>query len=285
MTANIPKAPLAFIGGSGTFSLDLPATIARLGGRILEQGLVVKTPYGASPPFTLFEVEGNPFPILTCKMHGQRPGVSRAQAARQVFWVFREAGVKKIVSEGGVGSVNHLLEPRDIVIPTDYLDFSLRRDVNLGGGFLSIMRQAICPHLHRLLFEAASKRPLNRVFGRGVYVVTDGRHFESPAEINLFRHWGGDIVGQNLCPEVYLAREIGACYAMINIVVNYGEGLVEPWSYELLREIFYRDAEPLASIIFSALREADPGQDCGCPSLRKPTLLVDGTASHTASRG
>ena len=41
---------------------------------------------------------------------------------------------------------------------------------------------------------------------------TDGRHFESPAEIAML-NGHADIVGQSICPEVYLAREIGACYA------------------------------------------------------------------------
>ncbi|MDA8212956.1 MAG: phosphorylase, partial [Clostridia bacterium] len=64
-------------------------------------------------------------------MHGWRRGVSRADASRQVFWVFRQAGVKKILAEGGVGSINHLLRPRDVVIPNDYIDMSMRKDVEL----------------------------------------------------------------------------------------------------------------------------------------------------------
>lgn len=69
--------------------------------------------------------------FLTCKMHGWRTGVSRADASRQLFWVFREAGVKRIIAEGGVGTVNTLLDTRDFLIPDDYLDLSQRKDVGL----------------------------------------------------------------------------------------------------------------------------------------------------------
>ena len=54
--------------------------------------------------------------IAQTSMHGWRSGVTRADASRQVFWTFREAGVKRIISEGGVGTVNHLLDPRDFMI-------------------------------------------------------------------------------------------------------------------------------------------------------------------------
>ena len=41
-----------------------------------------------------------------------------------------------------------------------------------------------------------------------------------------------DIVGQSIAPEVYLAREIGACYAGLYFTVNYGEGIRKAWSHQ-----------------------------------------------------
>ena len=42
-------------------------------------------------------------------------------------------------------------------------------------------------------------------------------------------------------PEIYLAREIGACYANLSFVVNYGEG-IKVWSHNVMKDIFYDDA-------------------------------------------
>lgn len=75
-------------------------------------------------------------------MHGWRPheGIRRGEASQQLFWVFKEAGVKKIFAEGGVGSINRLLELRDLVIVDDYIDHSMRQDIGLGGPYLLSMR-------------------------------------------------------------------------------------------------------------------------------------------------
>jgi 5'-methylthioadenosine phosphorylase len=73
--------------------------------------------------------------------------------------------------------------------------------------------------MRQALIESTKKRFDGRVFIRGTYAVTDGRHFESPAEVAMM-NGQADIVGQSIAPEVYLAREIGACYAG---TVLYGE--------------------------------------------------------------
>lgn len=270
----IPQAKLAFIGGSGTLSLNFPEDLGEKDLKVFAENLVVETPYGNSPPLKVFGWgESSEEKVLTCPMHGWRSGVSRKDASLQLFWVFREAGVKKIVAEGGVGSLNYLLDPCDLVVVDDYIDFSMRKDVGFGTPQLLIMRQALCPGIREILLEEAQKAGVGRVFSRGVYVVTDGRHFESPAEIRMLRQWNGDVVGQSLCPEVYLAREIGACYAGIYIVVNYGEGLVKDWEHQELADIFYNKAPFLGKVIVNTLKRISIDSGCGCQELVKPTLL------------
>lgn len=268
----IPCAAFGMVGGSGTLSSDFPRHVQDADVEILAEELRFSTPYGDSPAMRLFRVGARR--VLACRMHGWRSGVTRADASRQVFWVFREAGVKCVLSEGGVGTVNRLLDPRDLVIPDDYLDLTVRKDVMLDGRYLLIMRDALCPDLRRLLLAAAKKHFAGRIFDRGTYACTDGRHFESPAEIAML---GGhaDIVGQSICPEVYLAREIGACYAGLYFTVNYGEG-IRAWSHEVMEEIFYDDAPMLAAILLDTIRSVDvKTRPCKCQSLRKETLLKD----------
>lgn len=273
----VPQAELALIGGSGTFSLNFPEDLDFPGIQVVRDSIFFDTPFGESPVFKLFSLPTTPVcHVLTVKMHGRMPGVSWGEASRRLFWVLREAGVKRIIAEGGVGSVNPLLDPLDVVIPTDYQDFSLRRDVSLGEDFLCVMRQPICPEIHKALVESFRTWTDGRVFPRGTYVVTDGRHFESPAEVSMFRQWGADVVGQTMCPEVYLAREIGACYAGAYLVVNYGEGVVKPWEYTVLKEIFFEQAFSWGSLLLDALLKVSQLPEvssCGCSELRKPTLL------------
>lgn len=274
----IPEAALAFIGGSSTLSINIPEDLDLDFVRVLDSDLVFATPYGDSPPFKLLELQGpdGSRKVLTCRMHGWRRGTSRADASRQVFWVLQQAQVQRIIVEGGVGAVNHLLEPRDIIIPHDYMDVSMRKDVNLDDRYLLVMRDALCADIRQALRSTAQAMwPSGRIFDRGIYVNTDGRHFESPAEVNAYKIAGADIIGQSICPEVYLAREIGACYAGIYLVVNYAEGIVTPWQHEELADIFYTESINLGKMVFLTLRELPLPNKCGCSDLRKATLLKE----------
>ena len=271
--AKIPAAAYAVVGGSGTLSSNFPANVKADDVEILADNLRFDTPYGESPAMRLFRVGEKR--VLTVKMHGWRSGVTRADASRQVFWVFREAGVKRIISEGGVGTVNKLLDLRDFIIPDDYLDLSVRKDVMLDGRYLLVMRDALCSEMRKALIASTKKRFDGRVFTRGTYAVTDGRHFESPAEVAML-NGHADIVGQSICPEVYLAREIGACYAGLYFTVNYGEGIKEKWSHQDMADIFYDDAPMIGEIILETIRNIEAEvHNCECQSLRKETLLKD----------
>ncbi len=269
--ADIPQAAWTVIGGSGTRGCSFPED-AGAGARVIEKDLVFGTPYGASPSFKLFESAGGER-CLTAQLHGWRPGVSRSAASQQLFWVLAQAGVKHIFSEAGVGSLNPLLDPRDIVIPDDFVDLTTHRDPNpVAGGHLLIMRDPVCPVLGQALFKAAKQHGRGRVFKRGTCVVTEGPRFESRAEIKMMQPHG-DIIGQSMCPEVWLTRDIGACYAPLYIVVNYAEGVVHDWEHPLLKEIFEQDAVNQSRILLAALDAVNEEQPCSCAGMRKPSLF------------
>ncbi len=265
-------ADFAIIGGSGTNSLEFPGDVSEFRSEIniLAENIVLDTPYGTGPPLKLFELAGRR--CLTVRFHGWRPQVSRGKASQQLFWIFKEAGVRNILSEGGVGAVNHLLNPLDLLLPTDYIDLSMRKDVCIFHDYLLMMREPVCKRLHSYLSEVAHQKWNGRVFDRGIYAVTDGRHFESVAEVQMIKQYGADMVGQSMCPEVYLAREIGACYARLDLVVNYAEGVVKPWQHQELKDIFYGQSEKIAAILLETLTKITAGP-CNCPDLRKPTLI------------
>lgn len=266
----IPKANFAIIGGSSTYSLNFPEDLNHPQVKILEKDLVFETPWGKSPFFKLFAFGDKK--VLTTKMHGWRNSVSRGDASPQVFYCLHKAGVKRIIAEGGVGSINPLLEPRDVILPTDYIDFTQRKDLKVLDGYLLIMRNPICPEIHTLLYKNTLKI-YPRVFQRGVYAATEGYRFESRAEIEMLKRASADVVGQTMVPEVYLARNIGACYAGIYLVVNYAEGIVKDWEHKDLKDIFYKESAKVGEILLNALSELSEDKKCSCEDLRKPTLL------------
>ncbi|MCR4399481.1 MAG: hypothetical protein NUV35_01150, partial [Syntrophomonadaceae bacterium] len=98
----VPASEFGFIGGSGTHSLRFPEGLEAPGVQVLQRDLCFATPFGESPPFTCFRLEGEDGPrtVLACRMHGWRRGVTRRQASQQVFWVLREAW--RVLKPGGI---------------------------------------------------------------------------------------------------------------------------------------------------------------------------------------
>lgn len=242
---------------------------------ILERGLIFSTPFGDSPPMKLLRLPDGGR-VLTCRMHGWRRGVSRRSASQQLFWVFREAGVGRVIAEGGVGTVDPSVPVGSLVIPHDYIDWSCRKDTSLSDDYLLIMREPLCPTLRALLAKTAGRHEVaETIITRGVYAVTDGRHFESRAEVKALAALGADVIGQSLAPEVYLAREIGACYAGIHQVVNRAEGVGEDWSHGELAALFQERSSFMGSLVAEALSAIPATKECACRELRKDTLLRD----------
>jgi 5'-methylthioadenosine phosphorylase len=268
----VPRASRAIIGGSGSLSVDFPGDL-HPDARVLEREQVYETPWGDSPPFTLIQLGGSV--VLHVRMHGWRKSVSRGRASRQVFSVLHRAGVKRILSDAGVGSLNHLLDPGDLIVVDDFVDQTTDRDRYgmVVGDHLLIMRDPVCAVGREALVAAARRHaPNRRVFARGTYVVTEGPRFETPAEVRHLQTMG-DIVGQSFSPEVWLARDIGACYSGVYLVVNYGEGVVRAWDHEELARHFREDAGLMGRILLDAVAALPADDDCHCRTLRKPTLV------------
>jgi 5'-methylthioadenosine phosphorylase len=56
-----------------------------------------------------------------------------------------------------------------------------------------------------------------------VYVCVEGPRHETPAESRKYATLGGDVLGQALAPEVFLAKELQMCYASLCYVGRYAE--------------------------------------------------------------
>ncbi|HEY9705533.1 MAG TPA: S-methyl-5'-thioadenosine phosphorylase, partial [Allocoleopsis sp.] len=55
----------------------------------------------------------------------------------------------------------------------------------------------------------------------GTYVCMEGPAFSTKAESNLYRSWGGSIIGMTNLPEAKLARESEIAYTTLALVTDY----------------------------------------------------------------
>jgi 5'-methylthioadenosine phosphorylase len=283
---DIPEVKIAVIGGSAIMGVEFPGALD--GVEVHEEGVVYGTPFGPSAPFTTAVVGGIEF--LYVPFHGITQEIRNVEpdsAGERLFYVLMKAGVTKIIGTALCGSTNRLLDPADVVIPDGFVDYTTKRPQSLTRSLkrkgvevestMYRLHQPFCPSLSSLLVEGSRDAGFPRVFSRGTVGVAEGPRLESPSEISLrYTQQGIDVVTMNLVPEVFFAREIGACYAALELVSNYGEGLVSrEWSgHDAFGDFLDRWSPPAAEAILHALRNMDVEDDrCGCSLYRWKTII------------
>ncbi len=265
---------IAIIARVGAHQALEGAGAERLGGEIRP------TPYGESRPIHFFRHAGLTFALLS--RHGEAgydisaPFINH----RANLYALKDLGVEKILAWVAPGSLREEMAPGDLVAPHDVLDEGRGGPPTFypGAGWGFIRHNPLfCPELRGAMLEALKEGSF-RLHRQGVYVATTGPRLETAAEVRKFRLLGGDLVGQTLVPEVFLARELELCYAALIYVVNYAEGLMDrPYQPGVLFEGLATPAEvarvaaveaafpELMLRLLPALEGA--GRDCPCPRL------------------
>ena len=282
--APLPRVAHAIVGGSGTAAIDFPEALGDERVRVLGAEITARTPFGESPPVKHVAVrlkEGGEREALVARMHGWRHNATRHEAALALFWLFREAGVRRVLAEAGSGSITQHFRPRDLVLPHDVVDLTPSVGGRLDPDAVVLMREPFCPDIRAALWTHAAlwaTDKATRAFNRAVYATGQGPRFETAAEVTAFARIGADVIGQAIAPEVFLAREIGACYAAMTIVLNYAEGVRPHWDFELLQEILTEDARSLGQLLLDALADVPEGLKCSCASFRRHAASSDPAA-------
>lgn len=235
------------ITGSGFY--DIPD----LTGRSVDD---VDTPFGTAS-VTTGEWRGRPIAFLPRHGSGHKVPPSKINYRANV-WALKEAGVDSILATAVSGGINPAMGLGALVVISDVLNFtSGRADTFFDGEaepFDSTrhhvdMSHPYSPELRRHIVDAAAQQSIE-VHDGGVYCTTNGPRFETPAEIEMMRRLGGDIVGMTGYPEVVLAVEAGLRYASIGVVSNPAAGIGdEPLSADDIFTMIDDVTEPLHRLI------------------------------------
>ena len=213
------SATLACIGGTAGYDLlrDGALLAKCLGPR--------PTPFGLSQPIHLCESRFGEFLFLS--RHGE-DGQEIAPSFvnyRANIYALKDLGTRSIVSWSETRAINHNFKIGQYVLVDDLIDETISRSHTFfEHQALGMVRQwpVFCPSL-RLAFATTLREEHCDYADRGVYVCIEGPRRETPAEARKFEGFGGELLGQSLAPEVFLARELQMCYASICYVARYAE--------------------------------------------------------------
>jgi len=243
------------IGGTGFYSFR-------------EQGeqVEVTTPYGT---VTVNRAPVGGVEIAFIARHGAGHTVPPHRVNyRANIAALKRLGITSILASASVGTMSDAMPPGSLVVITQFLDFTKSRASTFFDGEGSEvvhvdMTDPYCPHLRQEL-AAAGAALGETVLARGAYVCAEGPRFETPAEIEMFRRMGGDIVGMTSVPEVVLAREVGICYAAVAAVTNWAAGIApEPLKHEEVSG-FMATQTPRLRALFEHVIAHHQETDCPC---------------------
>ena len=157
-----------------------------------------------------------------------------------------ELGAQLCISTAAVGALTTEIPIRQTVICDGMIDACRQRPLTQfdAGVRHTPISDPFATSVREALLKAS---PTSR--NGGVYLGVDGPRFETPDEIQMYRRWGGDLVGMTASSESIAMAESGIPYGLLAIVTNYGCGLSDiPPSDDEVQEIM-RDESPLISEI------------------------------------
>jgi len=256
---NLRRVDVAVIGGTGLEALLEDAEKIRWG-----------TPYGLPPPISIGQVEGKSVAFLP------RHGIHHSLPPHKVnyranLYALHDMGVKRIIATNAVGAINLDFEPGDLVVPHDFIDFTKLRRLTFYDETPVThidVSQPYCPELRGALIDSI-KKSVGRGWDRGVLVCTEGPRYETPAEIEMFRLLGCDVVGMTGVPEAVLARELEMCYATLCFVSNMAAGIRKRLTTKEVVEIANEKRAVIQQILRGTIRYLPEERRCPCTQALK----------------
>jgi purine-nucleoside phosphorylase len=138
------------------------------------------------------------------------------------------AGCRTVVLTNAAGGCGDGLAPGDLVLIRDHLNLTGRNplvgpnDDRLGPRFPD-MTEAYAADLRALARSVGAEEGV--ALREGVYAWFLGPTYETPAEVQMARRLGADLVGMSTVPEVIAARHMGARVLGISLVTNLAAGI------------------------------------------------------------
>jgi purine-nucleoside phosphorylase len=127
------------------------------------------------------------------------------------------AGCRTVVLTNAAGGIREGMRVGEPVLISDHLNLTSLSP--LSGPRFTDLTDLYSPRLR------AIAREIDPELTEGVYVGLPGPHFETPAEIRMFRMLGADLVGMSTVLEAIAARAEGVEVFGLSLVTNLAAGI------------------------------------------------------------
>lgn len=221
-----PSHRVAVVLGSGLsgYGATLPA--------------VTEVPYADIPGFPVPRVEGHTGSLYSAEMGGEAVMVLAGRVHTYEGWDMDDvvfavrtavmSGCGIVVLTNAVGGSGDGMAPGDLVLIRDHINLAARspligiNDARLGPRFPDM--STVYPAELRDLARRVGDR-VGITLGEGVYAWFLGPAYETPAEVQMAKRLGADLVGMSTVPEALAIRHMGGRVLGISLVSNLAAGI------------------------------------------------------------
>lgn len=232
----------ARVKGTPKVMIVLGSGLGALGDQIEN---AVRIPFGEIPGFPAAAVEGHKGMFVAGELDGVDvvalqgrfhlyEGHSATTAALPIR-AMAALGAQTLIVSNAAGALNPEFTPGTLMIIDDHINFMWQNPLT-GPVVEGDLRFPDMSHPYDAELQDLAER-IARENGvkvaRGVYLAVLGPSYETPAEIRMFRKFGGDAIGMSTIPEVIAARAIGVRVLGISLITNAAAGSTgEPLSHQ-----------------------------------------------------
>ena len=184
-------------------------------------------------------------------VYGTRTHFYEGRGVRSVVHAVRTAaaaGCRTIVLTNGCGGLNPDWAPGTPVLIRDHLNLTATSPIE-GANFVDLTDL-----YSRRLRDLA--REVDSDLDEGVYVQFRGPHYETPAEVQMAKILGGDLVGMSTTLEAIAARQCGLEVLGISLVTNLAAGISDqPLSHAEVLDAGRDAAERCGHLLAAVVRK------------------------------
>jgi len=195
----------------------------------------VRIPYGDIDGFPAAGVQGHSgelwlgrigaheVAVLSGRKHVYEEG--DVQAMKVPLLTLHALGCQVLVQTNAAGSLDARMPAGSLMVLSDHINPSQRTPLHgeTGAARFVDMANAYDAGLRSTAMAIAAKAGV--MLHEGVYVWHLGPQFETPAEIRMFKLFGGNAVGMSTVPETILARRAGMRVLALSLITNMACGL------------------------------------------------------------
>lgn len=175
--------------------------------------------------------------------------------------VLAKIGCKKLILTNAAGGINSEYSPGDLVCLTDHINLTGsnpligKNNDELGVRFPD-MSEAYSSKLASLLFDIANEMDLN--LKAGVYAGVLGPSYETPAEIQMLKVLGADMVGMSTVPESIAANHAGLQVCAVSCITNLAAGISkEKLDHDDVKDVANQVITPFTKLLERAVIEME----------------------------